>query len=142
MVGDLTALEEIPVSRKGGTITATLKKLIQTTLGLDMAPTSLLGGVVSDLSTPLMLVGKDPGAGKRWSVRRVSPNQLLISLEMPDEEEGDNGTAAFLALLDKKQSEGEMVTGQKITDQEWQSSISEPMAELDQAIKTVKKLQK
>src|SRR5690606_19156299 len=95
-IGDVDAQSVLKVNRKGGSITATLKKAI--TDHLNLSDDHLVAAVVDlGLDRTILLLGADPLPGDLQVIRRGG-NSVEIVADDDGDVEVDPITEAFLAL--------------------------------------------
>lgn len=106
--GDVV-VDDVTVNQKGGSLTATLKKMLRTNLNtaagyLLGARMDFAGGTSCVLMTPALEA--EDSAARQLRVTRVSPHRFLVDLVEEDEATVDPMTEALLVLLQQQVTAG------------------------------------
>jgi hypothetical protein len=126
IVGDIVAMTDVSINKKGGSLSATLKKGIRESLGevgdrLTAAALEFAPG----REVVLLSGGADADAPTSVRVSRISKNRYEVELETGEDEEIDDLTAAFLMLKVDQFKKRKLHLLPAVTADEWQAEMDE-----------------
>ena len=137
ILGDVIARENVRISKKGGSMTAILKKPLRETLG-DVG--SFLSAATVEFATgqTLVLLSGAPDDGATDSpvhVRKVGLNRFEIEIEAIGYEEVDEITAAFLRLNRDLFAKGKLGISKRMTAADWRDEMNPKIEAVEAALK-------
>ena len=126
IVGDIAASTDVTVNSKGGSMTATLRKVLRD--GLGPVDRNLAGATIEFANGQgVVLLGGKAGQSD-IRVRRLGPNRFELGL---NEVEGQDITpleAAFLALKREQLENGELETAEPVDAAGWRRRSAKRMS--------------
>jgi len=131
ITGDVAASTDVTINKKGGSVTATLKKSLRDSLG-DLGESVAAATVEFSTGQAILLLSGVPGAAEKTAaevhVRKVGPNRFEIELDTDEDEEVDEVTAAFLRLKIDQFTKGGLKLAEPVTADRWRTRVSTKIA--------------
>lgn len=128
--GDVTAAEDVTINKKGGSLTAILKKSLREQLGAVEEP--LMGAALQfDTGQSVVVLSRKPGTaagGATVQVRKVGPNRFQLSLGDESAQEVDPVTAAFVQLKIDLFAKGKLQLSDPYTAESWGAVMDRRLA--------------
>jgi hypothetical protein len=123
--GDVEVQTTIRVSRKGGSLTAILKKILVERLGL---VGDTLAAATIDLGAGRVLVLGSPGAVGKVRIQRSGPRTVEVAADGADDAEVDEIAEAFLRLKAAQFNRGQLALSGPVTAEAWRARSEQAFA--------------
>jgi hypothetical protein len=142
ITGDVS-IEEVTINRKGGSLSAILKKSIRGSLESSVqtfgARIDFEPGVSCLLMAPGSIASEDrEGHARRISVQRVSLNRFIIDLTSEEEKETvDPMTKATLKILEDKLKKGDLTI---LTQEELDQNLADLQEKAKKSLSKLKRI--
>jgi hypothetical protein len=137
IVGDVTALVDVTIHQKGGSLTATLKKPLGERVGAEVRSIS---GAAVDFETgqSVVILSPQPDGSAQVHVRRVGLNRFEIAIDDGRDIEVDPVTAAFVQLQIALFAKGKLPLDEPVTADVWDATIDAKLARARAARKALR----
>lgn len=133
IMGDIAASSEVNTSRKGGSMTVTLKKPVRA--GFGETQSHLRAATLQfDAGPELVLIGGRAERDNAVHVRKTGDNTFEITLETGAEAPVDDMTAAFLRLRIEQFRRNELALSAPIDADAWDADLAEKTSRFQAAI--------
>jgi hypothetical protein len=129
ITGDVTAIDRANLTRKGGSLTATLRKSVRAGLG-DADELAAAAVDLGDGHSVLLLSGAAAGA-QGLRVRKTGPHRVELLLETDQATEIDDLTAAFLRLRVEQYQRGRLTLSPPVDAAAWRLEMAATAAALE-----------
>lgn len=138
IIGDVSATADVTLNSKGGSTTATLKKVLRDRLAI--SDRRLTGAAIEfeDGNNMLVLAGRDGSTGA-FTVRKTGRNRFEIELDTGSGREIGDIEAAFLRLKLAQFKRGVLPLSAPMTSVAWKRLAKERLAGMTQLLKTSRK---
>lgn len=135
ITGDVAATADVTINTKGGSTTATLRKALRDRLG---RLGDQMAGAAVEFATGQALVLLSGGSGAADAapvrVRKIGRNRFEIELEVEEDEEVDEVTAAFLRLKKDQFERGLLNLSAPMTADALEARMKKRFAAIDSVI--------
>ena len=124
IVGDVAAIDEANVTRKGGSLTATIRKSVRAGLG-DVSDHLAAAALQFAAGPSLVLLSGFGAAASAVRVRRLGGDSFEIKLDTGEPAEVDDLTAAFLRLKVEQFKRGELRLSPPVDAEGWRREMAD-----------------
>ncbi|MDE8652825.1 hypothetical protein [Novosphingobium album (ex Liu et al. 2023)] len=131
ITGDIAAAADVTVNSKGGSATATLKKVLRDRLGRMGNHLSGAALQFANGQAIVLLAGAatDAPAAGEVRVRQTGRNRFEIELDEDGADEIDEVTASFLRLKKDQFEKGQLKLSAPMSASDWKSKTDQELAE-------------